>query len=203
MFCFVLPLDEDDKKIYKMVEQKTIASVVYSAKWLIYSHLFQAGLFLYVVYEAEHYGMRSLDVIIVRTGSAEQHSHARYIIKYIPCVNSLGTSIKRNTVGCRINKGGYCIHSVHIGRNYLADVICGVYDYLYTAGFRSHPITDYDYHMRELGSRYSAIVSKYLIKQFINAMRLLYENTRIIAMCECYSSYDCVCRSVVKHFIKK
>ena len=89
-----------------MIHQKTIASVVYAAKWLINSHIFEAGLFVYVVYDAQHDGMLSLDVVIVRAGCIEQHSHARYMVKYIPCVNSSGTAIKRITTGCRICKGG-------------------------------------------------------------------------------------------------
>ena len=185
-----------------MIRRKTIASVVYSAKWLIYSHMFQAGLFLYVSYEAIHYGMLSLDVVTVCVGNIEQHSTARYIVKYIPCVDSLETMVRRNTVGCRLVWSGYCTHSIRIGRNYLADVIQGVYNYLYGVGFSLHPNNDYDYHMRELCDRYSVIVSKYLIKQYIDVMALLYENTRILATCECSTS-DCVCRLIVNRFVKK
>jgi hypothetical protein len=196
----VLPLDEDDKKIYKMMEPETIASVVYSAKWLIYSHVFEAGLFLYVVYEAQHHGMYSLDVVIVRAGNTEQHTLARYVTNYIPCMNSSGTAIKRQTVGCRIHTSGHCMHAVHIGREYLANIVRDVYQYLHTVGFCFHPNTDYDYHMRELASRHLVVVSKYLIKQFINSIRLLYENTRILDLCKCCNRFECVCKSVVEAF---
>jgi hypothetical protein len=195
----VLPIDEDDKKIYKMMEPKTIASVVYAAKWLIYSHVFEAGLFLYVVYEARHYGMDSLDVVIVRAGDTDQHTHARYVVKYIPCMNSSNTAIKRQTMGCRIHTSEHCMHSVLIGRNYLADIVRNVYQYLHTVAFCLYPNTDYDYHMRELASLHLVVVSKYLIKQFINSTRLLYKNTRVVIKCNCHKS-DCVCKLVVNHF---
>ena len=204
MFCFALPMDEDDRKIYKLMEPQTIASVVYASKWLIYSHVFEAGLFLYPIYEAEHHGMHSWDVVISRAGDTAQHTHARYVVKYLPCVNSSGTAIKRQTTGCRIyTTREHCQHSVLVGRDFLADIVRNVYQYLHTIGFCLYPNMDYDYHMRELASLYLVVVSKYLIKQFINSMRLLYVETRVISMCKCCNGFECVCKSVVEHFVKK
>ena len=204
MFCFVLPMDEDDRKIYRMMEPRTIASVLYDTKWLIYSHVFVAGFFLYPIYEAEQHGMHSLDVVICRAGDTSQHSHARYVIKYLPCVNSSGTAIKRGTVGCKIyTTREHCQHSVLVGRDYLADIVRTVYQYLHTNGFCLYPNMDYDYHMRELASLYSVVVSKYLIKQFINSMRLLYVKTRVIAMCKCCENLECVCKPVTQYFLLK
>ena len=87
MFCFVLPLDEEDRRIYEMLRPGTLKSVLYTSQWIINSHIFKAELFLYVSYEAKHYGMLSLDVVIVRAGILKDHATARYIIKYIPCVD--------------------------------------------------------------------------------------------------------------------
>jgi hypothetical protein len=56
--------------------------------------------------------------------------------------------------------------------------------------------------MRLLCNVHGVIVSKYLIKQFMDATALLYDNTRIIATCEC-SMADCECKSVVDYFVKK
>ena len=204
MFCFVPPMDKDDRKIHRMMEPRTIASVLYQTKWLIYSHVFGAGFFLYPVYEIQHRGMHSLDVVICRAGDISQHSHARYVIKYFPCVNSSGTAIKRGTIGCRIyTTREHCHHSVLVGREFLADLVRTVYQYLHTNGFCAYPNMDCDYHMRELASLYSVVVSKYLIKQFINSMRLLYVETRVIAMCKCYENLECVCKSVTEHFLLK
>ena len=202
MFCFVLPISEEDGKIYRLMEQRTVASVLYDAKWLIYSHVFTAGFFLYPVYEAKQQGMHSLDVVIYRAGDTAQHSHARYVIKYLPCMNSLGTAIKRGTTGCRIHTTQeHCHHSVLVGRNFLADLVRHVYQYLHTNGFCLYPNMDYDYHMRELASLHAVVVSKYLIKQFLNSMRLLYIHTRVIAMCNCSENLECVCKSVVRQFL--
>jgi hypothetical protein len=108
MFCFVIPFNEEDRKIYELVQQKTLASVVYESKWLISSQIFKAEYFLYVAYEAKYPGMVSLDVIIVKKGDIDKHMASRYIIKYEPCVSSKGT-IKRNNVGCRHRSGSTSI----------------------------------------------------------------------------------------------
>ena len=51
-----------------MLRPGTLKSVLYTSQWIINSHIFKAELFLYVSYEAKHYGMLSLDVVIVRAG---------------------------------------------------------------------------------------------------------------------------------------
>jgi hypothetical protein len=144
--------------------------------------------------------MLSLDVVIVRAGVVKDHATARFIIKHIPCVDK--TIMRRNTIGCRLLRSGYCVHSVTIGRNYLSDIIRSVYDYLHEMSFKADPNTDYDYHMRLLSNLHGVIVSRYLIEQFMNAMSLLYDNTRIIATCKCRMA-DCECKSIVDFFKNK
>jgi hypothetical protein len=182
-----------------MIRPDTLKCVLYTSNWIINSYVFKAELFLYVAYEAKHYGVVSFDVVIVRTGALSDHTTARYVIKYIPCVDK--TILRRNTIGCRLLRSGYCVHTANIGRNHLSDMIRSIYDYLHEMSFRMNPNNDYDYHMRLLCNVYGVIVSKYLIKQFMIGMALLYSNTRIIANCECCTA-DCECKSIVDYFQK-
>jgi hypothetical protein len=205
MFCFVIPFNEEDKKIYELVRQETTASVTYNSKWLIFSHIFEANYFLYVAFEANHQGMLSLDVIIVRKGNLERHmaSRSRYVIKYEPCVTLEGTAVRRDTTGCRHMGGQFECKHVFWPRNHLMGIMQSIYHYLCREGFTRNPSCNYMYYMRELCEEYDTVVFKYLIEQFISAMTLLHKNTMILHRCECNLAEDCVCKSVTDYFCKK
>ena len=202
MFCFVIPNNEEDRKIYELVQKETTASVTYQSKWLIFSHIFEVEYFLYVAYEVNHDGMLSLDVIIVRKGDLEKHMALHYVIKYKPCVSLKGT-IKRNTMGCRYQCAQQeCVHTFYPS-NHLRIAMQEIYHYLYREGFCANPNTDAMYHMRELCKLYYTIVSKHLIEQFISTMALLHKNTMVLFNCECNVAEDCVCKSVTNYFCAK
>ena len=202
MFCFVIPNNEEDRKIYELVQKKTTASVTYQSKWLVFSHIFEAEYFLYVSYESNHDGLLSLDVIMVKIGDLERHMASRYIVKYKPCVSLEGT-IKRNTTGCRYRCAQHECSHIFYPDNHLRIAMQEIYHYLYREGFCANPNIDAMYHMRELCEQYYTLVSKHLIEQFIAAMTLLHRNTSVLFTCECNVANDCVCKSVTDYFCTK
>jgi hypothetical protein len=193
MFCFVIPFNEEDKKIYELVRQETSASVMYNSEWLISSRIFEANYFLYGQFEAKHQGMLSLDVIIVKKGNLERHMASRYVIKYESCVTLEG-AVRRDTTGCRHMGGQFECKHVFYPCNHLMGIMQSIYHYLYREGFTRNPNHNFMYHMRELCEEYDTVVSKYLIEQFISAITLLHKNTMILYECECNLAEDCVCK---------
>ena len=202
MFCFVIPNNETDQKIYKMLQRKTLSSAVYQTKWLINSHIFEAEYFMYVAFEGNYDGMLSLDVIIVSIGDTEIHMSSRYVVKYKPCAG-LKKTIRRDTTGCKFRcVFNECVHLL-FPNNFLRLAMKEIFNYLYCEGFSENSNIDFAYHMRELCRKYQTIVSQHLIEQVIYAASLLYINNSIMEECLCNVYSDCVCTKIFDYFFEK
>ena len=200
MFCFVLPDNEADRKIYKTIQQKTLAAALYQTKWLIYEHIFEAEYFMYIAFEGNYNGLLSLDVILIKTGDNEIHKSARYCVKYTPCL-SLDGAIKRDTVGCEYKRMD-CMHNSFADR-FLRLAMQNILNYLYREGYSENPNIDALYHMKELARQYYTIVSERLIMQVIHTVSILYISNSVLTTCSCNMREDCVCVSITDYFCVK
>ena len=202
MFCFVMPNNEADREIYKMLQRKTLSNLYHETKWLINAYIYEATYFVYVAFEGNYDGVLSMDVIIVEIGDVEIHMSSRYVVKYKPCSGLTGT-LKRDTTGCKFRCAfNECAHLFY-PNNFLRLAMKEIFNYLYCEGFSDNPNIDYVYHTRELNRKYETIVSEHLIKQVISATALLYKNNAIMEECLCNVADDCVCTTILDYFFGK
>jgi hypothetical protein len=134
----------------------------------------------------------------------ERHMAARYMTKWKPCVDTRKRVVKRDSTGSRYMGSSYCKHYFFPGVNSLIEILHSIYTYLYREGYSATPNYDAIYHMNYICTTYNTLISKYLVEQFLQYMKLLYDH--VIFMfnnCGCNVAHDCVCEPIVQRYLNE